>query len=70
MLNTWLKTCDVRDEHGRRVSLTPHQWRHTFACRLINRDIPQEVVRVLLDHESSRMTAHYAKITDQTVRRH
>ena len=41
----------------------------TFACRLINRDVPQEVVRVLLDHESSRMTAHYAKITDQTVRR-
>jgi hypothetical protein len=37
---------------------------------LINRDVPQEVVRVLLDHESSRMTSHYAKITDQTVRRH
>jgi ferredoxin len=37
---------------------------------LINRDVPQEVVRVLLDHESSRMTSHYARITDQTVRRH
>jgi hypothetical protein len=35
-----------------------------------NRDVPQEVVRVLLDHESSEMTAHYAKITDKTVRRH
>jgi hypothetical protein len=52
------------------VHLTPHQWRHTFACRLINRDVPQEVVRVLLDHDSHRMTSHYAKITDQTVRRH
>ena len=52
------------------VHLTPHQWRHTFACRLINRDVPQEVVRVLLDHESTQMTAHYARITDQTVRRH
>lgn len=40
------------------------------ACRLINRDVPQEVVRVLLDHDSYRMTVHYAKITDQTVRRH
>ena len=48
----------------------PHQWRHTFACRLINRDVPQEVIRVLLDHESTQMTAHYARITDQTVRRH
>lgn len=69
MLNTWLTTCEVRDEHGRPVHLTPHQWRHTFACRLINRDVPQEVVRVLLDHESHEMTAHYARITDQTVRR-
>ncbi|WP_425265292.1 tyrosine-type recombinase/integrase [Streptomyces rubellomurinus] len=51
------------------VHLTPHQWRHTFATRLINRDVPQEVVRVLLDHDSHQMTAHYARITDQTVRR-
>lgn len=69
MLNRWLDICDVRDEHGDPVHLTPHQWRHTFACRLINRDVPQEVVRVLLDHSSTQMTAHYAKITDQTVRR-
>jgi integrase len=69
-LRQWLRSCEIHDEHGRPVHLTPHQWRHTFACRLINRDVPQEVVRVLLDHESSRMTSHYAKITDQTVRRH
>ena len=37
---------------------------------MINRDVPQEVIRVLLDHESTEMTAHYARITDQTVRRH
>ena len=69
LLNKWLDTCHVRDEHGGPVHLTPHQWRHTFACRLINRDVPQEVVRVLLDHSSTQMTAHYAKLTDQTVRR-
>ena len=70
MLGRWLATCEIHDEHGRPAHLTPHQWRHTFACRLINRDVPQEVVRVLLDHDSHRMTSHYAKITDQTVRRH
>ena len=69
MLLQWLKACDIRDEHGDPVHLTPHQWRHTFASRLINRDVPQEVVRLLLDHESTEMTAHYARITDQTVRR-
>jgi integrase len=65
----WLADCDVRDEHGKPAKLTPHQWRHTFACRLINRDVPQEVIRVLLDHQSTQMTEHYARITDQTVRR-
>jgi integrase len=69
-MHRWLQACEVHDEHGRPVHLTPHQWRHTFATRLINRDVPQEVIRVLLDHESTQMTAHYAKITDQTVRRH
>ena len=69
MLNRWLATCDIRGEHGDPVHLTPHQWRHTFACRLINKDVPQEVIRVLLDHQPTQMTAHYAKITDQTVRR-
>ncbi|WP_370185352.1 tyrosine-type recombinase/integrase [Rhodococcus wratislaviensis] len=69
MLNRWLETCDIHDEHGRPVHLTPHQWRHTFATRLINRDVPLEVIRVLLDHETSHMTSHYAKITDTTVRR-
>jgi integrase len=26
----WLASCDVRDEHGRPMHLTPHQWRHTL----------------------------------------
>lgn len=69
-LRDWLERCDVRDEHGRPVHLTPHQWRHTFGTRLINRDVPQEVVRVLLDHSSGDMTAHYARLHDTTVRRH
>ena len=69
-LGIWLERCDVRDEHGRPVHLTPHQWRHSFGTRLINRDVPQEVVRVLLDHTSGEMTAHYARLHDTTVRRH
>jgi integrase len=69
-LRRWLASCEVRDEHGRPVHLTPHQWRHTFATRLINQDVPQEVVRVLLDHDSHQMTAHYARLHDQTIRQH
>jgi integrase len=25
-----LEDCDIRDEHGQPVHLTPHQWRHTL----------------------------------------
>ncbi|MDN5768221.1 MAG: site-specific integrase [Humibacillus sp.] len=69
-LYRWLESLGVRDEHGHRVHLTPHQWRHTLGTRLINRDVPQEVVRRILDHDSSQMTAHYARLHDDTVRRH
>ena len=37
---------------------------------MINRDVPQEVVRRILDHDSPQMTAHYARLHDTTVRRH
>lgn len=69
-LYRWLASCDIRDAHGRQVHLTPHQWRHTLGTRLINRDVPQEVVRRILDHDSPQMTAHYARLHDTTVRRH
>ena len=52
------------------MRLTPHQWRHTLGTRLINKDVPQEVVRRILDHDSPQMTAHYARLHDTTVRRH
>jgi integrase len=69
-LYRWLDRCDIRDEHGSPVHLTPHQWRHTLGTRLINRDVPQEIVRRILDHDSPQMTAHYARLHDTTVRRH
>lgn len=68
-LGRWLHACDIRDEHGHQVRVTPHQWRHTLGTRLINRDVPQEVVRRILDHDSPQMTAHYARLHDTTVRR-
>ncbi|WP_217370740.1 tyrosine-type recombinase/integrase [Nonomuraea antri] len=69
-LYRWLACCDVRDERGQPFHLTPHRWRHTLATRLINRDVPQEVVRRILDHDSPQMTAHYARLHDSTIRAH
>jgi integrase len=67
-LYRWLGDCDVRDELGQPLHLTPHQWRHTLGTRLINRDVPQHVVQKILDHDSPDMTAHYARLSDKTVR--
>lgn len=67
-VNQWLIAADVRDESGAPARVTPHQFRHTYATRLINQDVPLEVVRRLLDHSSLAMTAHYARLTDRTVR--
>jgi integrase len=69
-LYRWLERCDVRDEHGRPVHLTPHQWRHTLGTVLINRDVPQHVVQKILDHDSPLMTALYARLSDKTARKH
>jgi integrase len=69
-LRRWLQRCDIRDEHARPVTLTPHQWRHTLGTLLINRNVPQHVVQKILDHDSAEMTAHYARLADTTVREH
>src|SRR5271165_3887779 len=36
----------------------------------VNRDVPQHVVQKILDHDSPQMTAHYARLSDKTVREH
>lgn len=69
-LKRWLADIAATDELGRPVKVTPHQFRHTYATRLINNDVPQEVVRRLLDHTSHTMTARYARLADATIRRH
>ena len=53
---------------GEPVHVTAHQFRHSYATRLINHDVPQEVVRRLLDHTSHTMTAVYARLADTTIR--
>ena len=64
----WLAELKVTDELGRPVWITPHQLRHTFGTRLINRDVPQHIVQQLMDHSSPDMTAHYARLSDKTIR--
>ncbi len=68
-LTRWLADCDIRDAARRPAHVTPHQFRHTLATRLVNNEVPLDTVRRLLDHNSPEMTARYAQIKDQTLRR-
>ena len=68
-LYRWLQRCDIRDEHGRRAPHSPPIASH-LGTTLINRDVPQHVVQKILDHDSPLMTAHYARLSDRTVREH
>ncbi|WP_157997686.1 tyrosine-type recombinase/integrase [Mycobacteroides stephanolepidis] len=67
-IRSWLDSIQLVDERQMPVYVTAHQLRHTFATRLINRDVPQHIVQKLLDHESPEMTAHYARLCDDKLR--
>jgi len=51
------------------VKITSHQFRHTLGTRLVNNEVPLDTIRRLLDHASPTMTAVYAHVKDQTLRR-
>lgn len=67
-LRDWLARCEVRDRHGQPVTVTPHQFRHTFATRLLNEGLDLQTVSQLLDHRSLAMTQGYAKLHDRRLR--
>jgi integrase len=68
-LQRWLADCDIRDAAGQPVKVTAHQFRHTLGTRMINNEVSLDVVQRMLDHGSPEMTARYATIKDQTLRR-
>jgi integrase len=68
-LQVWLAACEVRDATGRPVRVTAHQFRHTVGTRMINNNVPSDTVQQMLDHSSPAMTARYATIKHQTLRR-
>jgi integrase len=68
-LQRWLTDGEVRDAAGRPAKITAHQFRHTVGTRMINNEVPLDTVQRMLDHGSPEMTARYATIKDQTLRR-
>jgi site-specific recombinase XerD len=68
-LKRWIADCDIRDPAtGELAKVTYHQFRHTFATRLLDNGASITLVQQLLDHESPSTTAGYAVLSD-SVRR-
>ncbi|MFJ8531497.1 tyrosine-type recombinase/integrase [Bacillus sp. NPDC094106] len=59
----------IVDENGDIFHFTPHQFRHTYAVKLLNGGADILTVQELLAHASPEMTLRYAKLLDDTKRK-
>jgi integrase len=67
-LNIWAYDKEIRDQVEALYHFQSHQFRHTVGMRLINDDVPLDVIRRLLGHASVRMTERYAHKRAKQVR--
>jgi integrase len=61
ILNRWALSTDIRDRNGNLWRFQTHQFRHTMSMKLLDEDVPLEIIRRLLGHTSLRMTERYAR---------
>jgi integrase len=67
-LNEWALKHQIQDRWGKPYHFTPHQFRHTLSMRLLNEDVPLEVISRLLGHSSLFMTQVYARAKEKKLR--
>lgn len=65
----WVRECGLQAADGQDLHFWPHRLRHTLGTQMINDGVPQHTVQEFYGHASPEMTAHYAKIHNQTLRR-
>ena len=70
IVKRYVRRAEIRTPGGKlALELHPHLFRHNLATSLVNDEIPLTVIQQVLDHGSMEMTAHYARLHDQTVKR-
>ncbi|OFD79312.1 MULTISPECIES: tyrosine-type recombinase/integrase [Bacillus cereus group] len=68
-LNELAKKKHIVDEDGNIFRFKTHQFRHTYAVKLLNGGTDILTVQELLAHASPEMTLRYAKLLDETKRK-
>jgi hypothetical protein len=65
----WVRDCGIAASDGQELHFWPHRLRHSLGTEMVNQGVPQHAIQQFYGHASPEMTAHYAKLHDQTLRR-
>ncbi|WP_445506890.1 tyrosine-type recombinase/integrase [Niallia sp. 03190] len=68
-LNIFAREQEIKDENGNLFRFRPHQFRHTYAVKMLNGGADILTVQELLAHASPGMTMCYARLLDDTKRK-
>jgi integrase len=68
-LDSLVKQNNIVDENGKLFHFKTHQFRHTFAVKMLNAGADILTVQELLAHASPEMTLRYARLLDDTKRK-
>jgi integrase/ferredoxin len=69
-IERYVRRAEIRTAGGElTLDLHPHLFRHHLGTSMVNENIPLTVIQEVLDHGSIEMTARYARLHDQTIKR-
>jgi integrase/ferredoxin len=70
VIERYVRTAEIRTAAGElALDVHPHLFRHHLGTSMVNENIPLTVIADVLDHGSTEMTARYARLHDQTIKR-
>ncbi len=69
-IERYVRRAEIRTAAGKlALDLHPHLFRHHLGTSMVNENIPLTVIQEVLDHGSMEMTARYARLHEQTIKR-
>lgn len=70
VVKSYVRKAEIRDGDGRLATwVHPHLFRHHLGTSMVNDGVPLPVIQKVLDHASMNMTARYAHLHDETLRK-